>query len=237
MNLETFKNEFDVKFYKFSLKEFEEEIGREFQLLKTIQNVHVMKFIDMTGDLSLEEKKIFAKAFLKNRHRNAVRRCEDILTGEEAEYLKNYLKIGFISKYSEKIYYRNLSLKQNDPEHAKSVDRKNFFQRVLEAIVPIVGEVEEKAGNTVAFLEKKFGEWKVCTSIDVGGRMKNLSYDQYIRGDNNLKLLDGGSILSRLGLASTDWNELLELDTDIAICTLVVACRRFMDAIPGLLTS
>ena len=235
MNPEITRDKFDVNFYKWSSKEFDEEINNGFQILKTIQNIDVMQFLEMTSNMSAQVKSSAANALLKNHHKNAAKLCEDLLTDEEAEFLKKYFKIGSVSKYSEKIFYRNQGVKQSDPIRGKSIDRKKLLKKVIDSIVPIVGEVKERAGGSIVFLEKRFGDWKVSTNIDVGGRMTNLSYDHYIRNEDNFVLLKGGSLLSRFGLASssTDWTELLELDSDIAIQTLKLACKKFMDAIPG----
>jgi len=82
------------------------------------------------------------------------------------------------------------------------------------------------------------GPWNVETHIDTGGRSSQLAFGHAIvTAADDVALLEPGVRITCLGLIGLDttWDMLTPEDLPEACDDLIVLCRHFLDAIPGLL--
>ena len=99
-----------------------------------------------------------------------------------------------------------------------------------------LGKETEAGSPSEMRFEYNFDSGKVITSVDLGGRTRQLEYDQliWLQGDPR-PIQTSINLMAFLGLASvTKWDLLESGEEEDAVHLLRTSCGRFIEAIPHL---
>ena len=232
-SLQKAKTIFEERFYRWSLADWQREIGENYPLLRLVKEArHV---VSMMETLSRENRLQMALALVKRFNISVLARCGDAFTEKDQKFVKIYLDLMGKARWTEASQRPDIAL---HPEaYLDKMNRKPFRKLIMRYLAPTLGAYYHDWGGGEWAYETAVGSWRVITCIDTGGRHHQLSYDHSIIVSDYDKLLEGTSLLHWLGIGScqTMWLELKNSDVESTAEALARIIKHFMDAVPKLL--
>jgi hypothetical protein len=239
------KKEFDIRYYRWAMSEFEKEIEGSFTTLRLFKAGSSWLTFQFMLKLSKRDQLILARSLLKRFHPNAVKALSETCSIEE-ESLRSRRDAAFsnILSLGEEIRARK---KAGEPI---KLAKKGKLRKVITAKFKAafgdqcinLASVEEE--DDLAFKIKR-GGWIVNTFFDFGRRETVLSYSHNIVSEKTFPYRNtriamvmgwGMSFNSYLGISSqTEWHSLTQEEIEPA-CTLALKlCSNFFHVLPELL--
>jgi hypothetical protein len=219
--LQPARDEFLVRFYRWSCLESLHEFESNFPLVGDIKNSNISRFFAFLRSLSSTDEHLFRSVLLKKFHPRAV------------EILKDPPSAGELMFWNQ---YRGFTLEPLPPNAAEGRgNRANVRKLLLRKLTPALGEPLGLTSNRkVWHYETEIGCWTVETEIDIGGR-SDLTYLQTVRAQGSVALVPHISIMSWMGLGQTCWQSLREDEHERAVDTLKACVLKFVSSAPTLL--
>jgi hypothetical protein len=230
MKFEMARDEFLVRFYRWSLEDYQRHNRENFALFRACPDLTMVQFLRFLEPLSLAEREVLGPALVKRFHKRAVEVSGEVSTPAEAKCVERYnagmrnlQQDVFFEKYSQVVSTR--------------LKRKVILAAAELALAPVVhGATKEIVGQQLMTFTTEICGFHVQTAIDVGGRMHELSYCHAIVTPTGLPLDSGTNLLYWLGIAGkTCWDLLTTQNLPAACDVIAQACSRFLTALPGLL--
>lgn len=225
------KESFKVIYYRWSLKDFEREIAKDFPLLRLIKSSNAINTVSYLVSLSDRDRQRLSTALVKKSHPDAVRLAGDELAEDE---------VHLIDAWIEYLRYSPIAIRDRGKYWAAQSELskadKDFLGDIIrQKLIPVSGEVVARQGRRQWVHEIRVRDWVLSTSIDLGGRYHQITYNQTIGAKPGFTPTDclkqHISIFSWLGLGGmTFWNQLVRDDMDSAADALAVLCAHFIGA-------
>jgi hypothetical protein len=118
-------------------------------------------------------------------------------------------------------------------------DRKSLRGILRQQGPPILGEVLPRTGGDDMHFRLEHAGSRVTTLVDIGGRSRQLEYDQtiWLCNERHPAAHIPISLMAWLGLGgATTWDTLSAGEEQSAVRLLLEFCSRFIDALPRLLS-
>jgi len=232
------KQEFEKRYYWWSLSYWENEIRQDFPILRSVKDVIASRAVRIMESLNEKERWIMAKALVKRaRQPNILTICGDPLTEEDKRFADLFMDLFQMENWRE--------ASMTTPEEAKEsiktlkkLKRNKLKQSIIKELSPILGGDYHNWSDWKEFrYHNVIGPWTILTHFDISGTHYQLSYHHYIVVSEHVYLGEYLSILRWLGVASeTDWEGLCDSDIEPTSKSLAVIIKHFMDAAPKLLS-
>jgi hypothetical protein len=219
------KDEFLVRFFEWSLREWDREIAEDLRLLRKVRGPSAFRNQELLESLPRDRWPEVARALTKRFHPDAVRLLGQGLDAEEKALLERC-----------DAHRRNPSTREqaNPPTNARPVTKKRLAAIVKRGLTSL-GTAESLGGATEWRYTSKHEQWVIHTYLDVGGRFNDVSYSHDVAVGDEPPFLRLVSLLSWLGLSSsTRWKVLTETDGMFAADAIAELTRHFLDAAPML---
>jgi len=232
MNNKTIED-FEIRFYKWSLQEWEYEIDNDFPLLKLVDNEGAQETINVFKYLEKQKQKQLAKALIK-RGRNAsiLLKYDHYFSEDDEKYVQYYVR---------KSYEESNKMAANrtfQEEVLPKKERKLIKKCILQKLGHIIGEkYEDWMGAWDEWKNKRhIGSWIIETQFDISGTVNQLTYFHNIKNVDDEELYSHISLFGWLGLGSeTGWQIYKKEEIEPIVEHLAILCDRFMNVTPKLL--
>ncbi len=227
------RDEFDVRFYRWALRDARRELKAGFPLLRRIRSRTVLGFLAYATSLPRARRSRLVVALVKRWHENAARLTGDRLSADEAALVDGLLDVDLDAVLPGEEEYVKWRVK--DPSRVR-VDRTRLLARVQAAVDPVLGGSGRPLhGSAHLWLwETPIGPWTLRTSVDVGGRTFQLRYWHTLGafGSQPSLLSPGTAIAGWLGIEGdyTEWDRLTEAEAADAAAHLARLCQHFLTA-------
>lgn len=227
------KQEFSVRYYRWSMDYAQREAANSFPVLRSIKNVGVYHALSRLEPLKPEQRTVAVSALVKRFHAQAAILAGQPATEDEQDWID-----GWNNSYR-KFSFRYQLFKRRKQEKAvkqQPVDLKVLAKSLHKQVSPILGKRIEITRKTRVY-ESYIAGWRIETYIDLGlFREPIIGYWQRIWGEYPFALHEFISPLSWMGISSgTIWEQLTADDVEPAISSMVQLCSEFMNALPSLL--
>jgi hypothetical protein len=234
MTLVTAGLQFNERYYRWSLEQWEKEISSGFPLLKSVHSEGSQTDVAILESLPRHEQLRMAVALAKRFRQDQLPEWGEVFTEEDQRYSQL-----FIDQFRK---IRNIKASKYHPEDFSRLSRnrkarlKRLRKCVIDAVAPILGQDYEHRGGWKEWVYiTQIGEWLIITSIDIGGHY-DISYEHSIVVSEKSRLIEGISLNSWLGLAGqTQWDSLGDENVPQAAMSLAKIIERFIKAAPKLL--
>jgi hypothetical protein len=221
--LQPVRDEFLVRFYRWSTEFSRHEFDGDFPIVGRIKSPTVQRLLSFARSLKGEERFLLCSALLKRFHTRAAEILDDFPSTEETALL---------SRYSEA---RRAYVPQSEAivRQSNKASLRKILLRELGASFSEPPDIQ--ASREEWTYRSHIHCWTLETRIDSGGR-RSFGYSHSINAQHSVPLQDHISILSWMGISSqTDWFYLSESDYGEAAKCLAQACSCFLDAVQKLL--
>jgi hypothetical protein len=204
-----------VELYRWAQRDWEREAREGFSLVRALGRRTTDSLIGFLETLSPSQRSVLGKALLKKFHPMAAQALGEKYTSDELDVLT--------------------LLERAMPAPAADLggrcDRK-VLRKVLKSELAFLGKAKPFGGPSDWEYLTPVGAWELCTYVDTGGRLKDVSYNHSLRNGSGLEL-HRISLLSWLGVSGvTKWNVGSEEAMLESAKALARACRLFVEAVP-----
>ena len=232
------RREFYERLYKWASAGLEREISQNFRLARKVKGSLAESRVAVAENMSLDERRAVFRAKLKRVFSHILGRKltspeEDALAEEFARRWREYTSNPDLSGY---------------PQLPPKISREGFRKLLRDKLASQgFGEFGWWDRPAEWYYRLPVGQWFVVTHIDTGNRSRQLEFGHVIESpitgsvpvtgsQKNIELSGDSRIncLTLLGF-STCWDQLTPEDLPEAVDDLIVLCRHFLDAVPGLL--
>ena len=238
MELKEAYETYAIRLYEWSLMEFVHEIEFDFPILRMVQNRSVQALIVLMEQLTEDEKQKLAVTLVKNAHSHTLRRQGIQLTDEDhLQFGEYHLKS---AQYRSLLPSKINSTPQGD---SSKLTPKRASQAILRSWSNVLqAEAIPTGKREWMFVNQINQDWAVKTSIGIysggntGGVIVNFRHiaDRCDYVSSYEKPPGMPNYLSTLGVAQS-WDILYQDELELAEKSLLLACSRFMEHLPGLL--
>jgi hypothetical protein len=245
MNFSEAKQEFDLRYYRWSLDQFEREIECSFSMLRRFKFGSPKSTCDFMTKLCREDQSTLARSLVKRMHPRAVR-----ILGEEESDKELRLR-----EKRDGSFTGDAGFAAEVSARRRSGERLNFAKRgqIKKALI---NEFLEKFGSACIDLDNvghdpevefkmNIAGWIVTSFFDFGAKGMVFYYSHSIASQERFDyvgvkwpMLMGSMISfnSALGISSqTEWEYVLPDDIQGVVQFAVALCGRFFEALPMLL--
>lgn len=239
------EDEFALRYYLWSQKEFIREITEGFPYLNYFKNGSAYWVVQMMLKMPVEEQYFFGQALVKRFHPRAIQLTGEEITEREQSLYDKYRTLAFgptpaeIKMREERSFGKRLVL--NRSLLSKSI--KSVFEREK------FGRLERQPGSLCVITT--IGRWTVRTRIEMNLRAASLRYNHQIYSimqngstqsreleDSLLSLAKLISLNSWLGISSeTAWYDLTESEFPTASHQLATLVGHFLAVASKLLSA
>jgi hypothetical protein len=228
---------FEERYYRWALEDWRREIEQDFVFLRSLKEHLVLRMME---SLRTEEQFSLARALVKRgRKQEFLEMLGDQLTRQEQKYVQWYANEITRAVSMPRVLPEDTATSNQAPQKSssKKLNRKKLKQCVAKAVSPILGNNFYDWGYWQEWMYfTKIGPWQVVSYFDVGSQFHQLCYDHSIIVSEQVRLLEGISILSWLGIAGqTQWQGLTDSDAESTADSLAQIVAHFMEAAPKLL--
>ncbi|HSS19126.1 MAG TPA: hypothetical protein VLL54_03570 [Pyrinomonadaceae bacterium] len=231
---ESDKDKFDVRYYRWSMADAQREFEQNLPFLRSVQEPSALATLQYLEKLSPDQRQSFMLASVRKANGRALELLGEELTQDEcdqtARYTSNILPLvtGFVDKL---FYERYLG-----PDKETRPKKSRLASLVKQKLNRCCGKVVSADSRLLWAHETTVEEWKVHTSIDMGGS-PDLRYTQSIdHPDGESSLKNVISMHRWLGFHHTEWWLSNELQEAAAAVSIEKLCRHFLEAVPHLIT-
>jgi len=238
----TVRNNFLVRFYRWSTADTLLQFGQGFPRLQRLPSGPAMKYLEFLDGLPRRDRKRFVLAKLKKTHLKAVAALHESISPADESLLRAFYR-GQTVKMSPEFgaYVRSSSemkvneLKILEPETYR-IDKSQLLAKAEARLRSILGEPKHAAGHSrMLEFETLLGDWSITTTVETPQTFQ-LRYSFTIGSKRRAPLLSRASAFSWMGVGKeTYWNYLTKSDLDAAADWLFETCRVLLDALPGML--
>jgi hypothetical protein len=221
--LQPVRDEFLVRFYRWSTEFSRQEFDRDFPIVGRIKNPSVQAFVFFARSLVTDKRFLLGSGFLKKFHPRATEILKEFPSVEETVLMDKCLEA-------------RRALRAQSGAIARPPSKAHLQKILTRRLGTILGEREEIQDSRDEWAySSRIRCWTVKTRIDIGGR-RSFGYSHSVNAQYAVDLQSHVSILSWMGIGSqTDWFDLSESDYDEAADTLLQVCACFLNAVPDLL--
>ena len=243
------KREFQIRYYLWSISEFEQEIENSFTNFRSFKTGPAWETQHFMAKLEKADQLLLAHALLKRFHPDAVRALNENCSPEE-EVLRRRFDT---SRHVLPRLDLEIAERRRAGEKLKFVSKRKLLKIVGETFkraFPAVAEYDrdEEYDPNLRF-EMKCGPWVIYTHFWFGRGQPLIDYSHGIATERifeqkgakgpyqaQFALAFMISLCSWLGLCSqTEWRFLLDGDVHVACDALVQHCGHFFEVAPKLL--
>jgi hypothetical protein len=240
------KREFDIRYYLWSISEFEKEIEESFPTLRLFKAGGPWKTYQLMLKLPKSDQLILARSLLKRFHPNAVKSLGEICSPEE-QMLRSRRDTAFsnIVSFGDEILARKKAgepIKLASKRKLRNVITTQFKTAFGNECIDLARADEDD--EMLRFKMKRAG-WIVKTIFYFGRSQAILNYSHNVESEKTFPV-DGGemgmgmggmmSFNSYLGISSqTEWDYLTEEEIEPTCAVVVKLCAHFFDVLPRLL--
>lgn len=239
MNLAKIQQEFYIRYYLWSKKDFKREIHESFPYLRLFKTGPGRSFIEFMGRLERDDQLVLASALLKKFHPEAVKFLGEDLSSEELEMQSQFRVFSNIpSTMDESTLAKELA-----GEKIIYASRRKLRKAIIDRVAPVLGADIIRFSDSVKIRTNCRG-WSIDTDFDFGGMSEQVRYGHSIvsrqrqepYGMPAISLAQFISLNSWLGLSSaTSWKYLEESDIEQVSDTIYRLCDHFIRAASNLL--
>ena len=239
MNFLKAQEEFSVRYYLWSIHDFNREIDDGYPYLSSFKSGPGWKLLQFIRTMSRYDKQILMSALLKKFHLKALQSTGDTITSEEVAIRDEFRAFCQLpSLMDEEVLLRKLS-----GENVAYANRRRLRPKILEQSRRAFG-TDQILFSDSARVRTKLCGWILETAFDFGGEADQVRYSHSIISEDRRKT--GGSPImslkrfislnSWLGLSSqTGWKYVMDEDAELICSTLIKLCTHFVDVAPKLL--
>jgi hypothetical protein len=223
------RDQFAVRFYRWSVETTIREVSEGFPLVGLVNGQLARSVIDYFYSIRDADKMSAARRLVKRSHPRGAELCGESMTDAEKGWYEAYrLKVSELSS----AYLNEIVL----PSRKRA--NKRALRAAVKAVLPaICGDIVQRDSASLWVHARAIGTWTVLTEVDLGGSPIQLSYHHYIaRSTNDADRLGGLiSLLVWMGISMTEWDLVSESEESSAAQALGRICEHFMNAVPSLL--
>jgi hypothetical protein len=223
-------NEFDIRFYHWSLLEVQREVREDFPSLRMLLNPETQNIIKIFDSLSSEQKLELAIALVRFSERRTLSLLGENLTDRDQE-LDHwfYNEANSHSQIIKQLEYRN-SIQQ-------VVDSKRLKSLVSKELEPILGKPFSRRGGLG--YQTIINCWSVKTWIEIGKGTFRYFHTIFHQDEKSIRLGPGVGVSIGvwfgLGSINTPWICTTEEEAEQSAKSLSILCDHFLNALPDLL--
>ncbi|MFM7888164.1 MAG: hypothetical protein ACKPCM_16060 [Pseudanabaena sp.] len=223
-------NEFDIRFYHWSLLEVQREVRENFPSLRMLLNPETQNIIKIFDSLSSEQKLELAIALVRFSERRTLSLIGDNLTDRELEIRQwFYNEANSHNQIIKQLEYRN-SIQQ-------VVDSKKLKTLVGKELEPILGNPFSKQGGLG--YQTIINCWSVKTWIEIGKGTFRYFHTIFHQDEKSIRLSPGVGVSIGvwfgLGSINTPWICTTEEEAEQSAQSRRILCAHFLNAVPDLL--
>jgi hypothetical protein len=226
------RDNFLMKYFRWSLQDCEREVDSRFALLRTINQPLTRIFLQCVESKQVDAQRVLARGLVKRFHQKAVELLGESCDAQETEALHDWDGV------------RDARLMASGVGGRKGLSRRGtgrikpaWVREILsDRLAGICGQGREWDREQWRY-ERGFDGWLIGTNVDLSGGRGEVTYSHSIgKPDEAQKLREGVALLSWLGICGeTSWRVLDETDVLPASNGLAASCERFFEAVPELL--
>lgn len=235
MDLKKAKEEFLIRYYRWSLLQGRLEVENGYPLLKRMDDSHCRRHIRRMEKLPMQAQQAFTALLIRRFNQQALELLgESPVTSEEEAEVRRYFD--GLAQDIDLEHDRYLQSMMMDKPITK-LDKRRFRKMIKERLTPILGR-EDPDGGVDWTYTTVIENQPVVTSIETGGSFKDLEYEHRINFAEDRYPYMGIriSFLGWIGLiASTVWWKVEGSKAEETACFLAELCNHFMKAAPELL--
>jgi hypothetical protein len=225
MDLETAKQIFAVRFYRWAVQDFAREVEQGFPLISSIKGNTSRMFIEVWDSLSAEEREILAVALVKRFHPEACALTAEFMSGKEKGMVERYLSL--TSQW--------LAGDAWVQGPAKTLSRSKCASAIKRELKKVLGTPHFWKGepNDPKYYTH-IGPWLILTHVSA---RQPPWYFHRIIATGHIYLREATSIFGWLGIGGRlAWDLILDDDdASGAAISMATICGHFISAAPKLL--
>lgn len=239
------KKEFDIRYYLWSISEFEKEIEDSFPTLRLFKAGSAWPVHQFMLNLPKCDRLVLARSLLKRSHPNAVKSLRERFSPEEEALLcRRDAIFSNIVSFGQELRARIKAGEQIKPAtkgKLRKVMMAKFKATFGKECIDLARANEDE--EMLQFKIKRAG-WFVTTSFYFGRSKSVLDYMHRITSEEPLiyrpgigpmVMGAGMSFNSCLGVSRSQWNYLAEEEIEPTCGVVVKLCARFFEVLPKLL--
>ena len=216
-------DEFQRRFFRWALREWEREAAADFPMLRKVQHPSAFRSVEFFESLPRERWLEVSRALTKRFHPRATKLLGQGLTENER---------GLIERCD--LHRRNPSTHEQEISGTSTVTKRQVAA-IVKSALSFLGAPERLGGATEWRHRFEHQGWVIHTYLDVGGSFNSASYSHDIAHGDKPPFLRLVSLLSWLGLSgATKWKIVNEADATYAAQTMAELTRHFLSAVPDL---
>jgi len=246
MKLIEAKQEFEIRYYLWSISEAEKEINENFPNLRFFKSGACWELHQFMQQFERGEQLMLSHGLLKSFHPKILPLLEQSISADENILLNRFVKFRcqFNGVRAPKFGPAGEKIKFASKNKIRKVISAKFLNAYGSQCIKIsTGECPDLR------YEMKFAGWIVYTFFTFSGRAYVLDYDHGIESEETIpnppfppelwmsvmRLQNGISFGRWLGLGGTHWECLLPEEVEPACDAAIMFCRRFFEVAPKLL--
>jgi hypothetical protein len=231
MDIETVRNRFSMRYYRWALEDARREVREDFSLMRKVKQSNLNSLLNWLELYSLKEQMEYFTAMIKHSHHKAASVAGATVSPQE-EALIQKSRIIWMSPTK----VRTDILQQKVVGTWRRCNQKKIALLVRKHAEPMLGKDVESSGTHGCRYQTDVPGFIIYTCINFGGRSADISYYQLITTPSGEKVKHSISLLAWLGIGETVWTDLTEADIEPAAEAVVEICRHFLNAARSLLT-
>jgi hypothetical protein len=231
MNLETAKQIFEVRLYRWELQDIAREVEQGLPLISSIKGEASQRFSEAWDSLSAVERGVLPAALVKRVHPQACALTGEVITSQEQQAIERYRSLtSQPSKLAGEIFERRLS----GQGPVKTLSRSKCAPGIKRELKKVLGAPRFWKGSpNDPMYETHIGPWLIWTDVSV---RQLPSYFHRIIATGHVYLHEGVISAITWLRGQVVWDLLLD-DDDAAEAAISMAmlCAHFITAAPKLL--
>lgn len=221
MNFDTAKGEFEARFYRWSLRRWQDELTSNFASLERIGTEAADRCVRVLRSRPLDVVQATTVALTKRAHPDALPVLGESLTARERGLLQDFDT-------------RRHLARQFRSGAGMSASRRRAVAGLLKQRLAAVGD-PERLGSLEWRFTRLQANWTIETYVDLGGPMGDLAYWHRLLAGETCITSSLISLLSWLGVANTQWRVSDETEVMTAAEKIVSVTGVFVSSIPDLI--
>jgi len=235
--METAKAKFGKRLYNWAMEGWRQEISEDFPLLREVEKTKgysVHELLQTMKTFEKDQQWIMARALVRRRGHLLFHFGD--FNDKDKQLFELY--IDMCRKIRDEEALNMIPLRHQRKEPQRKLKRSRLRRSIIESLRPVLGERSESwCSSYECIYITHIGQFKVKTSVDVGGTYHNLAYNHEIMIPGQAPWGGAISLVSWLGIAGGDtmWKDLMEEDVESVTRLLANIIALFMNAVPEFL--
>jgi hypothetical protein len=240
MCLQTARSEFEARYFLWAKEQIAKEALHGFPSLRAFSDGNPIRFLEYARNRTSEDCVNLLVARLKRLQPQAAAAFGESISASEQALIKEFDDSPILHGQSKVEGNNGIQATQE----GLLVDRKRLRLVIRNSLRPLLGDRIFERDSATWVHVSPIKKWYLCTEIDIGGRLDQLSYNHYIKQHdffttaNNPNLNSASfSVLSWLGVqgGATRWRKISNQNISETVSRLTMFCSCFIDAAPLLL--